>query len=231
MFCTECGKKIADNVKYCPYCGQKIFFENILDSNDENFSLNDENFSFETGINTEQNIETPPIQNKVNESQEPIGNTKYAGFAMKWYNFLIYFSLWAGALVNLGSGIAFISGYKENGGVFEYELYPYFDGLQFLDILYGILCFALAVFVVIVRFRLARLKKGAPLLYLLYLTVSFGTSIFYDFTYLIILSQRINISSEIAHFAGTIIGRGIVVLILVFLNRRYFIKRESLFVN
>ena len=224
LFCTKCGKEIAENVNYCPYCGHHTFLEST-----SNYS--DETFSFEAEADLEQNTESFLDKSKENAPEKGTSDIKYAGFPMKWYKFLIYFSLWVGALLNLAEGIMYISGYKASDGIFEYELYPYLSGLQTLDFLFGILCIAFAFYAINVRFKLARLKRGAPHLLILYWIFSFFASVLYGVIYLIICSQRINITSEIASFTGTIIGRGIAILVFILLNRSYFKRRESLFVN
>ena len=51
---------------------------------------------------------------------------------MKWYKFLIYFSLWAGALLNIGNGLMALQGMQyETGSEVTAELvYAMFDGLK-----------------------------------------------------------------------------------------------------
>ena len=46
MYCTNCGRKIKDGERYCPYCGTKTFNEyarnqKLLKDNDANLSGDD----------------------------------------------------------------------------------------------------------------------------------------------------------------------------------------------
>lgn len=34
MFCKKCGNSVDNNSTYCPYCGEKLKFENDFNTND-----------------------------------------------------------------------------------------------------------------------------------------------------------------------------------------------------
>ena len=34
MFCKKCGSSVDNNSTYCPYCGEKLKFENDFNTND-----------------------------------------------------------------------------------------------------------------------------------------------------------------------------------------------------
>lgn len=44
MFCTNCGKKISDDSKFCVYCGHNVEDENLPRTEDNNIKKSDENF-------------------------------------------------------------------------------------------------------------------------------------------------------------------------------------------
>lgn len=48
MFCSNCGEKIAEEAKFCPFCGKQVLTENIgqkieeININEEDFDINDD---------------------------------------------------------------------------------------------------------------------------------------------------------------------------------------------
>jgi len=66
--------------------------------------------------------------------------TTTAAYGLKWHNFLVYFSLWAGAVLNFIMGIACMA-----------------EGAH----LYGLALIVAAFYGVYTRFRLANFKKNA----------------------------------------------------------------------
>ena len=78
---------------------------------------------------------------------------------MKWHKFLIYFALWAGAILNGLSGLQTLF------GCFGGELAPIYDAypvLLALDLFSGLCLVGIAVFQFITRNALARLSRKAP---------------------------------------------------------------------
>ena len=62
---------------------------------------------------------------------------------MGWYKFLIYFSLFASAALNIISGISSITGLHY--GEFNQLIYAYYGGLKTVDIIMGFFSIALGV--------------------------------------------------------------------------------------
>ena len=82
-----------------------------------------------------------------------------AALPMKWHKFLIYFALWAGAILNGLSGLQTLF------GCFGGELAPIYDAypvLLALDLFSGLCLVGIAVFQSITRNALARLSRKAP---------------------------------------------------------------------
>ena len=72
---------------------------------------------------------------------------------MRWFKFLIYFSLFAGALLNLGNAVIYLTGSGYDG---KADLvWAFFDGLKGLDTFMGIACILIAIFQVFTRFKLS----------------------------------------------------------------------------
>ncbi len=146
---------------------------------------------------------------------------------MKWYKFLIYFALFAGAVLNLISGVSYLNGTfhdselgYEGATKHVYLLYP---GLKTADILYGIAIIIIAVLAVVTRFALAKYKKNGPTLLLVYYAVGVVAGAIYTVAAKCIISENVD-------FTSAIISLGISVG-MVILNKIYFDKRKHLFVN
>ena len=146
------------------------------------------------------------------------------GLGMGWYKFVIYFQLFASALINGIAGIVALTGAHYEG---EADLvYTFIPSLSTVDKLYGIVLIALAVFAIIVRFQLAQFKKTGPKFYLLLLLISGIASLIYLIAAGAIVSDfgiEIEYSSQISQL--------IVSAALLVANYIYFQKRSNLFVN
>ena len=132
MFCPKCGAQISDGVTFCAYCGTPVQPTTAQPSNPQAPAAP---YNQYPGSN----------QYPVNQ-QYPMNNQYVPGnqYPMKWYKFLIYFALFAGAVLNAISGIQMLTG-AHYGGVADY-VYAIFDGLQIVDVLMGLATLALAGF-------------------------------------------------------------------------------------
>ncbi len=138
---------------------------------------------------------------------------------MKWYNFLIYFSLWAGGILGLIYSFLYI------GNAVNLKLYWSFYGTEVLDRVYGVILGAVSAFQIYVRFRLAQYRENAPfLLNLLY----FGSSVI-SALYVLVLS--IMVGMPLFECIKSAIADLISGLIVAVPNYIYFKKRKHLFVN
>ena len=145
-------------------------------------------------------------------------------FPMKWFKFLIYFGLFAGALLNVLNGIMMVTGMQYDmvsSGAAEavYDEYPH---LQTLDISVGVGMFLCAVMGVYARFRLAGYYKDGPkavnAVYLLgaVLNIAYAVGIH-------LILPEADITSTFTSFA--------ISMAMVSLNSTYFKKREELFIR
>lgn len=202
MFCSNCGKELPDSVAFCTNCGAKL-----------------KNTDYTQAGNTR----APWTQqyNPVTPAQ-PV----QPALPMNWYKFLIYFSLFAGAVVNFISGILNLTGGNYLiYGVDPETVYSAFDGMHTLDIGFGIVYFALIPFALIARSSLAKFKKDAPNMFYIYHGASMIVSVIYNIFSVIITGG--SVSEIIAQALGTAAG----VVLFVALNIIYFNKRKHLFVN
>lgn len=144
---------------------------------------------------------------------------------MKWYKFLIFFALWANAILNILTGITHLSGMTyAAAGVTAKEVYAYFgQGLHVLDIAMGVIMIALGVFSIIVRFQLAGYKKQGPKMLLVLYGVSLVVSILYSIIASAMTSVNVVDSSSISSL--------VVSVVMIFVNYIYFKKRAHLFCN
>lgn len=199
MLCPYCGKDVQENTAFCIYCGNPL-----------------------NAAPPYPQQPTPPYQPNAPMYPQP----DYY-LPMKWYKFLIYFSLFAGAVLNALNGISYLTGsvyfilghgYADAATVYEF----YGETLRMIDIAFGVALIALAAFGIYTRFQLAGFKRNAPtLLYTLY-----AASTLLPFIYTIAVFMLFGIEMDFASEIGSLGG----VAINIWLNFIYFRKRAHLFV-
>lgn len=157
--------------------------------------------------------------------QDENSNQTQPQFKMKWYKFLIYFSLFFSAVINLISGILQITGMNYNiSGADASAVYLYYgSGLKIIDVLFGIFVIALAVYAIYVRFRLAGFRQNGPTSYYILLAANaIGSTLYYiaaSFVTGIMMFDSSTITTLVSSIA------------MLALNVVYFNKRSQLFVN
>ncbi len=230
MFCPNCGNMLPDDAKFCPSCGQQIGSTAQQSSTSEQTQPN--NASTYAQNNTQ--TQTPNAQTYAQNTQTPGGfqNTvaqaftqaQPSGLPMKWFKFLIYFGLFAGALLNLVNGSICITG--EQYGGYKELVYSRFAALQAVDIIFGILLILLAIFGVYTRFQLSSYRRNGPTC----LNVLYIVGIILSLAYLIAASALTQ--TNIVELGGSSMIISLVVSIfMVVVNTIYFKERSQLFVN
>lgn len=140
-------------------------------------------------------------------------------YPMKWYKFLIYFALFAGAVANVIGAIGTISGFSTLSAI--YAKYP---AAVPVDICAAVISLALAALDLYTRHALVSYKKIAPMLLCIsyaipavhtVVAVSIGT---------VITEGLISVGTN--HVIGIIVN-----IIMVVANYVYFKKRQDMFVN
>ena len=143
---------------------------------------------------------------------------------MKWFKFLIYFYLWAEAVLNIIGGIGILTGASYQG---QADLvYAMIDGLKGFDIFIGLYSIALGGFAIFVRFRLANYKKNGPLMIMIqYIAVAVLALIY-------IIGMNAIVPSYILEFVdlSSMYSNLIVSIVFVIVNHIYFQKRSDMFV-
>jgi hypothetical protein len=159
-----------------------------------------------------------PVQPEV--SIDPMGDAR----GMKWFKFIIYFQLFANAVLNVINAIRLLTGvqYGDNASL----VYTYFPSLKTADILFGICCLALAGFAIFTRHRLAKFFRNGPMLYYILMAASVVLSLIY----LIMASSALHVSLGEVMDASTIASM-LTSLVMLIVNWVYFNKRADLFTH
>ena len=142
---------------------------------------------------------------------------------LKWYKFLIYFSLWAGAILHFITGISVLTGAQYlNEGVQAEMVYDAFPGLKSVDTFYGLILIAFAVYQIVVRFYLARFKAIAPKMLISTYIIAIVCELFYGMVASEIIGQSL-MSDIISSLTPSVV--------MLIINYKYFKNRKECFVN
>ncbi|MBP3633197.1 MAG: hypothetical protein J6J43_01330 [Oscillospiraceae bacterium] len=148
---------------------------------------------------------------------------------MKWYKFLIYFALFAGALISLSNALQYLTGsIYLSEGLTEADvdaLYDLHGGFKVLDMIYGLTCIGSAVLDLITRSRLRHFHRTAPAFVLAVPVYNVFCSSMY--TILSCGIARLDVFEFLPQVIGSILG----VAIYIWPSYIYFNKRRNLFVN
>ena len=146
---------------------------------------------------------------------------------LKWHNFLIYFALWAKALSTLIDALNVFIGTHPHYGEMKSSIYQAAPSLRLLDIFAGMFMICLSVYAVYTRFQLAEFKKNAPdkLLYL----YAAGTAL--SIIYLLIFAAVLGLPLKLLFSVKGILPKLIALVIILFINKKYYDNRKELFVN
>ncbi len=161
----------------------------------------------------------------------PAGNPaeQVQALPMKWFKFLIYFSLFVSCALNVGFAVQMLTGFVY-GGTNEAELvYSVFPGMKTLDVLIGILALISAALAIYARFRLARFRVNGPMM----LTVLYVMAVLTNLVYLIgagLILQANGYTLVFSQYSSIIISF-VASIAMIFINKTYFHNRAHLFVN
>lgn len=226
MFCKQCGKEVDESVTFCPQCGTKI---EVAEESAEQPVLNAVN----QPVNAEQpNVQSQPQPQPIFQNQ-PVQNPVVQTLGMNWYKFLIYFALFAAAVLNFSASLMYFTGeiYNMSGESVGSEwIYGFFPSLKGLDVFMGIVALVMCAGAIFVRFQLAKFKKNGPLFYFILIGVNIATSIIYMIASAVILADISNYTTTITISPSQIVGL-ITNFVILILNIIYFNKRKHLFVN
>lgn len=134
-------------------------------------------------------------------------------YPMKWHKFLIYFQLFAAALISLYNAVVCFRAVFLGLGVFGPWNAFYAIG--------GVISVVLAVWAIYVRFRLAGFRKNGPKLYILFLAINCVFQV---------LNLVISFGGDITTTSSAI-GSVMSSALMLVLTNIYYKKRAELFVN
>ena len=214
MFCRFCGKEIPEGGRFCPGCGKEA----------------DTSAAFQAQT-TAGEIEEGTAETTAERMPAAVPVDPAKNYRMAWFKFIIYFQLFANAVVmvfNAASGI-FGLAYGGDAGL----IYGFCPMLKAVDVIYGVICLAFAVTAVLIRQRLAHYRKNAPVLYLGYVGIVMASGLIYTFAGLAALGtvsasvMDAGASGIVGNVLGTVIGAAV----FFPLNYIYFKQRKELFIN
>ena len=238
MFCQACGAKNLDGVMYCCQCGAVLTQQSVVNQPAQpvmNQPVQPEvNAQPVMNQNAQMNYYGQPVAGSMNQPAsgtqpvfmpqegygmpaDQVSNGKKNGLA--WAYFLGYGALWIGAIINIITGIPHITGsylgYNKN------SVYAYFEALQILDILYGLVVVAVAVLGIVTALCIILKKKAAVVLVpaMYFANCAFGA------LYLMLLAGITGELSAVASGAGAIV----VSLVMGIVNIIYFRNRRHIF--
>ena len=193
--CTNCNKEYDDSTAFCPGCG---------------------------GVLTP--IASPGMNNQ-NSYQQPNYQQADAQLPMKWWKFLVYFALFASAVVSILNGIAYMTGSQYGGyGSLVYEFYG--SSLKVLDVIYGLICICIAIWAILTRQSLYGFKQNGPKMLLILYVLNPVVTILY----IVLATVVTGISTgDLVNASASV--SVVVPIIMVIVNKIYFDKRASMFVN
>lgn len=165
-------------------------------------------------------------QNDYNQNMQTTVNNE---MPMKWFKFVIYFQLFAGAFIGAVNAARYLTGLIY--GIDAESVYLVFPALGTADKVYGVILLLLAAMAIFVRMQLAKYKLNASTFYIAYLGIGLVANLIYSvYVYLLmyrIMGAAVEEYSSVASIIGYLLGNGIVLV----LNIVYFKKRKHLFVN
>lgn len=204
MQCPKCRAAMPNGAKYCTECGAKLPVQPDSVPNVP-----------QPAIQEAPAYEAQPVMTEAPPAQE------LQPCEMKWYKFLIYFALWAGAIVNLIDSLQFFTGSILGDDV--EILYAYYPLLKVLNLAFALILVAYAVFAIYTRYRLAQFRQNGPAcLHALYL-VQLAMVLIYWLAGSLILGEWLDLASGFSDLISSIV--------ILCINIVYFRKRKHLFVN
>ena len=226
MFCSNCGNQLADGSKFCPFCGAQLAQPQqqaapAQRSYPQEPSYPQEQSQPQYGYSQPQDpYAYSPVTYQTPVKADPMNDPR----GMKWFKFIIYFQLFASAVISVITAITMFTGAHYQGQADM--VYRYFPGLKGLDVFYGIALIALAAFAIVTRQNLAKFRKNGPRFYFILIIASLALALIYS----IAGSSILNVSlGEVMD--GSSVGSLIGNIALLIINIIYFKKREDLFVN
>lgn len=143
---------------------------------------------------------------------------------MKWANFLGYFALWLGAIVNISVFSTYLTGtiYLQTGTSAD-VVYGVFPALNVLDKFYAICLLATSILGIVTALAIIKRKRTAGKLVCAVYLVSAIVVVIYTVASTLIFGQ--------STIQPTTVVSVVVSIVMIFVNRTYFANRANVFVN
>ena len=134
MRCPNCGQRLADEAGRCPVCGT------VIDEETRRQAMNEDDFASSSFEGTRQSMgeQASAAQSGRTDQMAP-DEKRYTARPMKWYKFLIYFSLVLTGFANIWTGVEAVLGMQYETKSQAAQVYTVYPGLHVLDIIYGVL--------------------------------------------------------------------------------------------
>lgn len=149
------------------------------------------------------------------------------GYPMAWFKFLIYFMLFANAVINIFTAVTYLTGsvyLGEDMTMSDVEaLYMFYPTAKMVDVIYGVLLIALAAYAIFTRFQLSGFKRRGPFLFILMYVLNLVIGLLYS------ISIMFTLEAGLLDFIS-LVPPIITSVVMIFVNVVYFRKREELFV-
>ena len=236
-YCNNCGKPLADDARFCTGCGTPVPDEVVQPYQQNTYQQNpyQQNPYQQSPYQQNPYQQSPYQQSPYQQSPyqqpgyyPPYGVPMQPQLPMKWYKFLIYFSLFAAAVINIISGLAAITGGQY--GVDTELIYKNVPGLQTIDVLYGIALIGMGILALVTRSQLKNFRVNGPKL----VSVLYGAGGAVSLIYVIAVSTAMQ-NSLLGSFYNpdysSYIVNLITTVVVLICNIIYFNKRKHLFVN
>lgn len=238
MFCPFCGSQVPEDTTFCPECGQNLAKEKIDKGAEAAVQKPAATASEQGHIPPAPSFVQPtPLQQPTppqtqgapqpgfmsptagTSRQEKIRIAEQNGQGMKWYKFLVYFSLIAGGVSGILCSMLFLTGgiwsMMLGGSVDVEQIYAINSGLRVISVVSGIILLAMAALNIVCWIFMRQFnKKGILLFYATYI----ASAVFEVIT---LFSPQAN---KISAIVGILISLG-----ALYLNMVYFKKRAYLF--
>lgn len=157
-------------------------------------------------------------------TQRTYGQMESQIYPMKWFKFVIYFQLFFNMVICAVDAYLYLTGaVYEGSAAMVYQYYG--NGLKGCDIAMGICDIALVVFALYARMALAKFKKNGPAIYMAFLAASAVEIVLYNILVCVVTGQWDLFTPS--SLAGSVVGT----ILAINLNKTYFEKRKSLFIN
>lgn len=141
---------------------------------------------------------------------------------MKWYKFLVYFALWAGAVTNFSEAVYGLFGIAKNDA--EQYMYYFISGYEEYDRIAAIFLLGIIAFQIYTCIQLLGYRNKAPL----FLIMMYAVLLVYNLITIIVVDLMMSVT--IGYLTGNIIVVFLFYGLFGVLNAVYFYKRRHLFV-